>query len=336
MSAVVELRPAGLYCQAGDFYVDPWRPVDRALITHAHSDHARAGHRHYLAAAAGEQVLRTRIPGIDLQLLPYGEPLALGPVRVSFHPAGHVLGSSQIRIEYRGEVWVVSGDYKTQEDMTCAAFEPVRCHTFITESTFGLPVYRWQQPREVFAAINDWWRTNAENERTSVVFAYSFGKAQRLLAGVDASIGPLICHGAVETLNEAYRRSGVRLPPTLRAVEAQNSVQLAGALVVAPPSAAGSSWLRRFGDYSDGFASGWMQLRGARRRRSVDQGFVLSDHADWPGLQSAIAASGASRVLVTHGYADVMARHLRERGLDASVLETEFAGEAGAEQDGVA
>jgi putative mRNA 3-end processing factor len=320
---MVVVRKEGLYCVPGQFYIDPWRPVERAVITHAHGDHARQGHTHYLAASPGIGVLRSRLGDIDVQALEYGEQVVHNGVTLSLHPAGHVLGSSQVRMEYGGEVWVASGDYKVEPDKTCAPFEPVRCDTFITESTFGLPIYRWTPEQELFADINRWWRKNADEGRPSVVFAYAFGKAQRVLSGIDPSIGPIVCHGAVEPLNRAYRAAGVALPPT-RMVTEVDKASLGRALVLAPPSAAGSPWMKRFGDYSDAFASGWMQLRGARRRRGVDRGFVLSDHADWPGLMSAIRATEAERVIVTHGSIAVMVRWLRQNGLDAAAFDTEY------------
>lgn len=325
---LVCLRREGLYCPAGDFYIDPWRPVERAVITHAHGDHARAGHARYLAAAAAEHVLRARLGDIPLQTLAYGETVDLAGVRVSLHPAGHVLGSSQVRIEQRGRVWVASGDYKVESDPTCAPFEALRCDTFISESTFGLPIYRWPSGAHVLGEINRWWAGNAAAARTSVLFCYAFGKAQRILAGVDASIGPLLVHGAVEPLNRAYRASGVALPPTRLVSEVADKGELRRALVLAPPSAQGTPWLKRFGDYSDAFASGWMQLRGTRRRRALDRGFVLSDHADWPGLLSAIGATGATRVIVTHGQVPVMVRWLGEQGLEAEAFETQFGDDA--------
>ena len=326
---LIVARPEGLYCAAGDFYIDPWKPVERAVITHAHSDHARFGHRYYLATTAGAGVLQSRLPGISLQALEYGEHVTINGVGVSLHPAGHVLGSAQVRIESRGDVWVASGDYKLDADPTCAPFEPVRCNTFITESTFGLPIYRWDSPRAVFAGVDAWWRHNAAHKRASVVFCYSFGKAQRILASVDAAIGPIFCHGAVEPLNRAYRAAGVALPDTRGAtvIPAKDKAIFSEALIVALPSAQGSAWLRRFGDYSDAFASGWMRLRGTRRRRGVDRGFVLSDHADWPALQTAIAATGATRVIVTHGQVEPMVRWLREQGLDAGAFATEYGGD---------
>jgi putative mRNA 3-end processing factor len=326
---LVVARPEGLYCPAGDFYIDPWRRVDRAVITHAHSDHARVGHHHYLAHTDSQGTLRARLgQDITLQTLAYGECIHHHGVKVSLHPAGHVLGSAQVRLEHGGRVWVASGDYKTEADGTCAPFEPVRCDTFITESTFGLPIYCWPSQAQLFADINAWWRANAEQGRASVLLCYSFGKAQRILHGVDASIGPVVVHGAVEPLNEVYRAAGVALAPTLRVSDPGfDAAAVKRALVLAPPSAQGTPWMRRFGDYSDAFASGWMQLRGARRRRGVDRGFVMSDHADWPGLLQAITGTGAQRVFVTHGSVAVMVRWLTDAGLEAQGFKTEYGGD---------
>jgi putative mRNA 3-end processing factor len=332
-SDLIVQRPEGLYCPPGDFFVDPWRPVDRAVITHAHADHARRGHGAYLASAVSEGVLRARLGDIRLQGLAYGETVQINGVTVSLHPAGHVLGSAQVRVAHGGQVWVVSGDYfvsghEGDVNSTCLPFEPVRCHCFVTESTFGLPVYRWRLQQEVLAQINQWWAGNAEAGRSSLLLGYSFGKAQRLLAGLDGSIGPIVVHGAVEPLNEAYRAAGVALPPTVRLEALKDKAALARAIVVAPPAVLGSAWAAKLaatpGGGSDAFASGWMQLRGARRRQGVDRGFVLSDHADWPGLQRAIAATGASRVIVTHGYEAVMVRWLQQQGLQAGSFSTQF------------
>lgn len=327
--ALVEVTDAGLYCAAGDFFVDPWRRVGRAVITHAHADHARSGCDRYLCAAPGKTVLRTRMgASATIDGLRYGESTSINGVAVSLHPAGHVLGSAQVRIEHRGETWVVTGDYKLQADPTCAAFEPVRCDVFVTESTFGLPVYRWPEPAAVAAEIDGWWRANAAAGRTSVILAYALGKAQRLAAVVDPAIGPIVAHGAVMKLVEAYRAAGVRLPSIDRVPPRARRVGGGRALVIAPPSVQGGSWLRMFGESSVAVASGWMTVRGIRRRRGVEKGFVVSDHADFPGLLAAVEASGARRVLVTHGFADVLARFLRERGLDAAPLATRFTGEA--------
>jgi putative mRNA 3-end processing factor len=324
MGDMVVVRKEGLYCVPGQFYIDPWRPVDRAVITHGHGDHARVGHSHYLAAQAGVGILQSRLGEITIQGLKYGETLVHNGVTLSFHPAGHVLGSAQLRMECGGEVWVASGDYKVEPDGTCTPFEPVRCDTFITESTFGLPIYRWDTQQSIFDDINFWWRKNAEDGRCSVIFAYAFGKAQRILSGLDTGIGPILCHGAVEPLNRVYRAGGIALPSSRLVTDIADKSELKTAIVIAPPSAAGSPWMKRFGDYSDAFASGWMQLRGARRRRSVDRGFVLSDHADWPGLMTAIRATEAPRIIVTHGTIGPMVRWLRQQGLDAGGFETEY------------
>lgn len=328
MSDLLISTASGLYCPRGDFYVDPWRPVRSAVITHAHGDHASPGSSNYLTSREGLEVLRTRL-GADANIQPiqYGEQRPFAGVTVSLHPAGHVLGSAQVRIEHAGEVWVVTGDYKTASDPTCAPFEQQQCDTLITESTFGLPIYRWEDPATIFAEINSWWRDNATAGVASVIYAYSLGKAQRLLCGLDASIGPIYCHGAIERMNNVYRKAGIALPATIYTGETAEKRAWQGALIVAPTSARGSPWLRRFGEFSSAFVSGWMQIRGARRRRSVDRGFALSDHADWPGLVSVIRASGARRVLVTHGAVDPMVRWLNENGWQAAPLHTEFRGE---------
>jgi len=318
----------GLHCAAGGFYVDPWLPVDAAVITHAHGDHARWGSRRYLGSREGERVLRTRLgAGASLRSVEFGEAVDIGGVRVSLHPAGHILGSAQVRVEHRGEVWVVSGDYKTEPDPTCTAFEPVRCHTFVTESTFGLPIYRWAPQAESFAAIDAWWRANQAAERASIVYAYALGKAQRVLAGVDAGIGPIFEHGAVARLSADYRATGIALPPTEYAGAPPRGYDWSRALIVAPPSAHGTPWMRRFGAVSTAFASGWMRVRGQRRRRSVDRGFVVSDHVDWPALLAAIEATGAERVWVTHGYREPVVRWLRGRGIEAKAVASRWEGE---------
>lgn len=325
--SLLRLTDEGLYCPAGDFHVDPWAAVPRAVVTHAHGDHVAWGCGAYLTSGEGEGVLRLRLGPAGIDSLPYGTPIAFGGVRVSLHPAGHILGSAQVRLEHRGEVWVVSGDYKTDPDPTCTPFEPLRCHTFVSESTFGLPIYRWPPQAEVFSEINAWWRENADAGRVTLLYGYALGKAQRLIAGLDPGIGPILTHGAVERMNGAYRAAGVALPPTTHAGSGTRRAGHRRAIVVAPPSADASAWSRRFGASSNGFASGWMRVRGARRRRSLDRGFTLSDHADWPGLLDAIAATGADQVWVTHGFAAVVARWLGERGVSARAISTRFEGE---------
>ncbi len=314
----------GLFCEAGDFHIDPWRPVPRAVVTHAHADHARAGSDVYVCHALTAPILRKRLGAVAIETAAYGEVLTRDGVEVSLHPAGHVLGSAQVRVARNGDVWVASGDYKLEADGVVVAFEPLRCRVFITESTFGLPIYRWRPQAEIMAAIDGWWRENAAAGRASVLYAYALGKAQRVLAGVDPSIGPIVCHGAIEPINALYREAGVALPPTRLAHEVADRRAFASALIVAPPSAAAGAWLGRFGDHSDALASGWMQVRGNRRRRGLDRGFALSDHADWPGLLAAVEATGAERVLATHGSVGPLTRYLREKGLDARVLSTSY------------
>lgn len=325
---VLEFKPQGIYCPAGDFFIDPWRPVDRALITHGHADHARPGHGRYLATADAAPVVRHRLGEISLDLVQYGETRRIGDAAVSFHPAGHVPGSAQIRVEAGGEVWVVSGDYKLESDALSAPFEPLRCHVFVTECTFGLPVFTWPKAADVADEINRWWAGNADAGRFSLLGAYSLGKAQRVLSLLDASIGPILTHGAVENTNAVLRGQGIDLPETHQVTPETKAADRPGALVLAPPGALSTQWARRFRPASTGFASGWMRLRGVRRRRAVDRGFVISDHADWPALNRAIAETGAERIHVTHGYTDIFSRWLTESGYDASVVPTEFSGEA--------
>jgi len=311
---VIEVRPAGLYCAAGAFYIDPWGEVERAVITHAHSDHARPGSQSYLTTHAGEALLRARVgPEATIQGVEYGERVTMNGVAVSLHPAGHILGSAQVRMEQGGEVWVVSGDYKLEPDPTCAPFEPLRCHTFVTESTFALPIFRWPSAPATADAIQDWWRSSRQAGKTSVLFAYPLGKAQRVLAAL-AAIGPVHTHPSVEAYSRLYREEDIALPA--------NAGVSKESLVVAPPSVMGSSWLKPFGAISTAMVSGWMRIRGTRRRRSLDRGFVLSDHADWPALLRAIDETRAETVWVTHGYRAPLVRWLEERGRRAVMVET--------------
>jgi putative mRNA 3-end processing factor len=328
---MLEFRPEGLYCPAGDFHIDPWRPVDRALVTHGHADHSYPGHRAYLATKAALPVMRHRLGEIAAEGVAFGECREIGGVSVSFHPAGHVPGSAQIRLEHRGEVWCVSGDYKTEPDSLSEPWEPVRCHSFVTECTFGLPVFDWAPEAALAGELDAWWRSNAAAGRYSLIGAYALGKAQRVMTMVDPSIGPILTHGAVENTNEVLRAQGVALPATTRVTPELDLKAQAGALVVAPPGALAQGWVRRFltgAGASTGIASGWMALRGVRRRRAADRGFVVSDHADWDGLNCAVMETGAERVFATHGYTAVFRQWLAEQGYDAHVVETEWEGEA--------
>ena len=325
---------SGLYCPDGDFHVDPWGQVARALITHAHGDHARAGSAAYLCTEATAALLARRFgPDVPVQTISYGEPLRLGATTVSFHPAGHVLGSSQIRIEGAGGVWVVAGDYKRAPDPTCAPFEVVRCDTFITESTFGLPIYRWDAVSSVMADLVSWWDGNRDRGLTSIVFCYTIGKAQRLLAELArVTDRPVLVHGMMVPAIEVYRSRGIAMLPTQTLIDRPRGTSLAGELVLAPLSARGTPWMRRLGDISDAFASGLMRVRGVRRQRAYDRGFVLSDHADWPALLDTISDTGASRVIATHGHAESLARFLEDQGIDSSVMRTAWEDDASADE----
>ncbi len=329
MDGILKYTERGIYCPAGDFYIDPWKPVDRALITHGHADHARSGMGRYLCSETAAPVIRLRLGNIRLQTIPFRVVHKIGDASVSFHPAGHVPGSAQIRVEVGGEVWVVSGDYKLEDDGVSEAFEPLPCHTFISECTFGLPVFQWPAQAIVAAEINAWWAESIAQGRTPILGAYSLGKAQRILSMLNPDIGPILTHPSVEKTNKALRRQGVHLPKTGEITPNTDLKQQTqdGALVLAPPSASGGDWARRFGAVSLGFASGWMRLRGIRRRRALDRGFVISDHADWPGLNRAIRETGASRIFVTHGYTAPFRNWLQDQGYEAGIVETEYEGE---------
>ncbi len=324
---LIQETPSGLYCEIGDFYIDPLRRVPKAVVTHAHADHARPGSQKYLAAKEGRRVLRNRLgPSAEIEALPYGETKLINGVTLSFHPAGHILGSAQVRVEYRGEVWVVSGDYKTEPDATCATFEHLRCHTFVTESTFGLPVYCWPPQQEIFADINRWWTQCRDEGKPAVLLAYALGKAQRLIAGVDPTIGPIYCHSAVQQLNEEYRASGVDLPKTWLPTQAPARKDWGGVLIVTPPSTTNSMWLSTFRNASIAMVSGWMLTRQTQKSRSVEIGFPLSDHADWPGLLKAIDETQADQILVTHGQTGPMVQWLNENGKNARAVMTNDCG----------
>jgi putative mRNA 3-end processing factor len=320
---LVRLTDKGLFCETGGFYVDPSKSVNKALITHSHSDHARTGSHSYLTVKQGELLLKHRLGDrINLQTIEYGQEISLNGVNVSFHPAGHILGSSQIRIEYKGEIWVVSGDYKLEPDSTCETFVPLKCNTYITESTFALPVFSWSPQKEIFDDINSWWRKNKNSGITSIIFGYTLGKAQRVIAGLDPSIGSIYAHAAVENINKCYRDSGIKLPLTKKITEFIDAQDSSGAMVIAPPSNDVSEWSNKFHLFSTAFASGWMLVRKNRKRGFFDRGFPLSDHADWNGLIKSIKETGAEKILVTHGSSSILAKWLRENGFNADVLHT--------------
>jgi len=319
---LLEFTDRGIYCAQGKFYIDPWKPVDDAVITHAHADHAYAGNKHYLAHEHSREVLLYRLGDIKLQTAAYGETVIRNGVKIALYPAGHVIGSAQVRVEYQGEVWVVSGDYKVEDDGISAPFEPVRCHHFISECTFGMPVYQWKPQVAIFNDINAWWRHNVQAAVGTVLIGYSLGKAQRILQNLDLSIGKVYTHGVIENTNEALRRNGIILNPTERITADSSKDDVRKGIILAPPSAVGTPWMRRFQPYSFGYCSGWMALRGAKRRRAADRGFILSDHADWDGLISAIDATGCESVYLTHGYTATFTRYLNEIGFNAHEVHT--------------
>jgi len=322
---LLQRRPEGLYCPAGDFFIDPRWPVEHAVVTHAHGDHARAGSAGYHVAAVGLALMRERLgaPAV-IEAHAYGETFTLGDVRVSMHPSGHMLGAAQIRMERGGRVVVVSGDYKRDPDPTCPPFEPVPCDVFVTESTFGWPVYRWPPIDEVMGELLAWWDDCARRAVPALLFCYALGKAQRLLAELALRRGDRVVHLHAALLRpvQHYRDAGVALAPTVPLAGNARGAAMAGELIMAPPAVANSPWMRRYASAATGFASGWMRVRGNRRRRGYDRGFVVSDHADWSALLRSVAESGASRVYVTHGDGDVLVRHLRELGHDALALDT--------------
>jgi putative mRNA 3-end processing factor len=318
----------GIFCPQAGAYIDPWKPVDKAIITHAHSDHARWGMKAYLAHKDAIPVMRYRLGNdADFQSLEFHEPVFMNGVKITLHPAGHIWGSAQVRLEYKGEIWVVSGDYKMQPDGISPPFEPVRCHHFITESTFGLPVYKFPDPATVHADINSWWKQNRDEGKNTVLMGYPLGKAQRIIKHLDPSIGEIWTHGAIDNVNRIYLGQGGTLPECKRILPETDRKMLRGAMIIAPPSAVASPWLRKLDPYRWALCSGWMQLRGTRRRRGADRGFVLSDHADWNELNTAIRETGAENIYVTHGYKTIYANWLKSLGYNATEVETLYTGE---------
>lgn len=334
--SLLQFTGKSIYCAVADAHIDPWIPVDRAIITHAHSDHARWGSKHYLAHKDSEPILRLRLgQDISLQTVEYYEKFVINGVTFSLHPAGHIIGSAQVRVEYKGEVWVASGDYKLEVDNFATPFEPVKCNVFITESTFGLPIYKWQPQHEVMSEIDNWWSQNKSEDKASVLMGYSLGKMQRILKNIELQDKVIYAHGAIYTLNERLRQAGFDLPELTLVTKETDRKLFRGSLVLAPPSVDSSTWIKKFAPYSLGYCSGWMALRGAKNRRAVDQGFVLSDHVDWPDLNTAVKESGAEKVYVTHGYTSIYARWLNENGIEAGEVHTMYGNEDENEEEEV-
>lgn len=324
---LLAFNDCGIYCSLADVYLDPWRPVKNAIITHGHSDHARWGHKNYITHHDNVPIIRHRLGEINVTGKGWHETFVINNVKFSLHPAGHIIGSAQVRVEHKGEIWVFTGDYKVEDDGISTPYEVVKCHTFITECTFGLPAFKWTPQQQVMANVNNWWAENKADGHTSVLFGYTLGKAQRLLKYLDTGIGRIFTHGAVENMTNVLRPM-VDFPPTTLITAETKKEELLGSIVLAPPSAHGSTWIRKMSPYVTGTASGWMAFRGARRRRAIDKGFVLSDHCDWQGLLESIDATGAECIISTHGYSDIFSKYLREMGYDARTAETQYEGEA--------
>ncbi|TKS56219.1 ligase-associated DNA damage response exonuclease [Mesohalobacter halotolerans] len=320
---LLESNNKGIYCSQADVYIDPWRPVKKAIITHGHADHSRYGHKKYITHHLNIPIIKHRLGKINVSGVEWKENFTINNVKFSLHPAGHIIGSSQVRVEYNGEVWVVSGDYKTEDDGISGTFQPIKCHSFITECTFGLPVFKWQPQKEVFDEMNNWWKDNQDNNMTSVVMVYSLGKAQRVLNYLNSDIGTIYTHGAIENMTDVLRKN-YDFPETIKITRETKKIDLKGNIVIAPPSAHGTTWMRKMVPYVTASASGWMSTRGARRRRAIDRGFVLSDHADWDGLISAIKATECEKVICTHGYTNIFSRYLKTLGYDARTEQTQY------------
>lgn len=322
-SPLLQFTSNGIYCEKAQVYLDPWKPVNKAIISHGHADHSRYGHKQYITHQRNVPIISHRLGEINVIGKDWGETFTINNVKFSLHPAGHIIGSSQIRVEHKGEVWVFTGDYKTENDGISTPYEPIKCDTFITECTFGLPAFKWTSQVEVFENINNWWAENRAEGKTSILFGYSLGKAQRLLKHLNTDIGDIFTHGAIENMTEVLRPF-IDFPKTTLITKETKKEQLLGNIVLAPPSAHGSTWIRKMVPYVTASASGWMTFRGARRRRAIDKGFVLSDHCDWPGLLESIEATGAEKIICTHGYTDIFSKYLREQGYDARTEATQY------------
>ena len=316
---LLTFTPKGIYCPLADVYIDPCLPVKKALITHGHADHSRPGHQAYLCTHSAKPAIKYRLGShTNIQSVEYGEAICMNGVEFSFYPAGHIIGSAQIRVEYKGEIWVASGDYKTENDGISEAFESVKCHTFITESTFGLPIYNWQPQAVIAKELNDWWAKNKSEGKTSILGAYALGKAQRILRLLNPSIGKIYTHGTVENINKVIRTQGIQLPETTRVTQQVKQKALAGSLVICPPGSLQTNWITKFPAVITGLCSGWMQKEKIGKKNKVNKRFVLSDHADWKGLNNAVKSTGATKVFTIHGYKEPFARWLNDQGLDAS------------------
>ena len=324
--ALIKFTNKGIYCKQGDFYIDPWQPVNLAVTTHGHADHVKFGNDAYLCHDLTKPILNQRLGDVKVETLPYNKEISINGVKVSLFPAGHVIGSSQIRLEYKGEICVVSGDYKVEYDGISTEFEPVKCHTFVSESTFGLPIYKWLPQEVIFNQVKDWVSDNHDKGKTSVLVAYSLGKAQRLIKNL-AGYGDIFVHNSIQNLNDGFIKAGVDLPETIRITPDIKKETMQNGIVIVPPALAEGRWIKTLSNAATGVCSGWMQVRASRRWRSADAGFALSDHADWPGLLSAIKATEAENVYVTHGFTSTFSKYLNEIGIKSAEVKTQWGNE---------
>jgi len=321
---LITFTKKGIYCKQGDFYIDPWWPVDYAVTTHGHSDHVRYGNKYYLCHTLTAPIIKKRISeDLNIETLDYGKQIIRNGVAISFFPAGHIIGSAQVRLEYKGEICVISGDYKTEYDGISTPFEPIKCHSFVSESTFGLPIYKWQKQAVVFDDIKNWVNNNINQMKTSVLIAYSLGKAQRLIKNLATDL-PIYVHNSIANLNEVIINSGINLPETIRITPETKKDDMQKGILIVPPVMRDSKWIKSLNQSATGICSGWMQVRAHRRWQSADAGFTLSDHADWPGLIEAVVATGAEKVYVTHGFTAAFSRFLNEKGIESAEVTTYF------------
>ena len=317
---MLQVTSNGLYCVPGDFYIDPYRSVPTAVITHGHADHARWGMGHYISTPMTADIMRIRI-GKDISVTAheYHAPFDLNGVRVTLIPAGHILGSAQVVLEHNNQRSIITGDFKTDDDPTVHPFEAMPCDLLVMETTFALPIYHWPSATDVMADIHAFWQQNQVAGEHTVLYAYSLGKAQRLVAGLDSTVGPVAVHRAVDNMNQVYKQYGFldNLPPVLTKSEVADWDR--PGIIIAPPATQGSAWLKTLGRYREAYVSGWMLSRGQTRRRNM-RGFVLSDHADWAGLNATVAACAPTQVWTMHGSTHIYAKYLQEQGIAATPL----------------
>lgn len=315
MSKLIEFNQKGIYCTVGDFYIDPNVKVETAVITHAHSDHARRGSLKYISHKYTKPLIESRINAKNVIPYDYGEEFEINGVKVSLFPSGHVIGGAQVKIEHDGEVVVITSDFKTEDDGISGKFIPIKCDTLVMESTFAQPIYKWDPQEMVYSDMNEWWKTNKVLGRASVIFCYSLGKAQRILANIDPEIGPIVVDDSIDNMNQIIRDMGLKLPITqdIRSLSINEKKE---ALILTSSYSLKNGWLNQAKPYALAEASGWMKI-DRFRRGYIDRGFVLSDHADWDSLNQVVKDTEAKEVYVMHGFTKQFAAWLNKNGIKA-------------------